>query len=214
MRGDRGSLIADFAPKLWDAICGLLGGAERLADGPRLSWSNSFVIRYPCADPARWLPPAPRSGCSWHLDGGDEPRWLDSAEYGLAIWALWSDVAPRGGGTYLAFDSIRQVLDQLRSRPGGISKRRLPLQSIIRACRDIREFSGRLGDVIVALPHVVHAESVNLSKQPRLLTARMVPLAAPLDLNRHDPADFSVVERTILSMLGVERLDFRRAPAR
>ncbi|MDE2491504.1 MAG: hypothetical protein KGM24_11690 [Elusimicrobia bacterium] len=215
MRGDRNARIADFAPKLWDAICGLLGGPERVAGGRELSWSNSFVIRSPCADPSRWQPPSPRSRCGWHLDGGDAPRWLDSPEYGLAIWALWSDVAPRGGGTYLAFDSVPPVLRELRSHPEGIGRLRMPLQDIVRACRDVREFTGRLGDVIVALPHVVHAESVNLSKRPRLLTARMVPLAAPLDFARRDPADFSVVERSILSMLGVERLSFRRrAPAR
>jgi hypothetical protein len=38
-----------------------------------------------------------------------------------------------------------------------------------------------------------------------------VSLAAPMRFNRPDPADHSILERSILHHLGLDRLDFVRA---
>jgi hypothetical protein len=36
-------------------------------------------------------------------------QFLDSPEMGLLCVALWSDVEPRGGGTFVALDSVGPV---------------------------------------------------------------------------------------------------------
>ena len=54
----------------------------------------------------------------------------------------------------------------------------------------------------------LHASSPNHSGRPRFMTNPPVALKEPLNFNREDPADFSLVERGVLQALGVERYDF------
>jgi hypothetical protein len=61
---------------------------------------------------------------------------------------------------------------------------------------------------------MLHASSQNVIRQPRWMTNPPLVLKEPLNFNRPDPADFSLVERATLRALGVERLDFRPAAPR
>ncbi|GAB4128053.1 MAG: hypothetical protein Fur005_43860 [Roseiflexaceae bacterium] len=60
---------------------------------------------------------------------------------------------------------------------------------------------------------VRYATSQNVIGQPRFMTNPPIVLREPMNLNRADPAEFSLLERATLHYLGLERLDFQpRAP--
>ncbi len=57
--------------------------------------------------------------------------------------------------------------------------------------------------------YMLHASSNNHSPNVRFMTNPPVVLKEPLDFNRDNPEDFSLLERATLHALGVERYDFR-----
>jgi hypothetical protein len=46
------------------------------------------------------------SSPDWHKDGDFFRHFLDSPEQGLLTIVLWSDIEERGGGTFIAPDSV------------------------------------------------------------------------------------------------------------
>lgn len=78
---------------------------------------------------------------------------------------------------------------------------------IISQCSDFHEMTGKMGDVILLHPLMVHSASVNTLRIPRIITNPPVMLKEPFRFNRKDPNDFSLVERKTLQSLGVDRLD-------
>jgi hypothetical protein len=62
---------------------------------------------------------------------------------------------------------------------------------------------------------MLHASSQNALRIPRFMTNPPVVLKEPMNLNRENPDDFSLLERATLHYLGLDRLDFRpTAPRR
>ena len=80
---------------------------------------------------------------------------------------------------------------------------------LIHQCSDFIELTGRTGDVVLLHPYILHSASNNPSGRPRFITNPNVSLAEPMNFNRDDPADHSLVELAVLRALDVERLDFR-----
>lgn len=78
---------------------------------------------------------------------------------------------------------------------------------IISQCSDFHEMTGKMGDVILLHPLMVHSASVNTLRIPRIITNPPVMLKEPFRFNRKDPNDFSLVERKTLQSLGVDRLN-------
>ena len=68
--------------------------------------------------------------------------------------------------------------------------------------------TGRLGDVVLLHPYVLHAVSQNHLGVARFITNPPIALKEPMNFNRDNPNEFSPVERAVLKGLGVERLDF------
>jgi hypothetical protein len=203
--GTRSAVVADFAPRAWEAICGLVGGEERILGGRmKQSWSDSFIIKFPCGDP-RAAETSPRR---WHKDGEDV-QFLDSP-LGLLTYVYWSDVAPNGGGTFIVPDSLGPVARHWAARPEGADKQELDVTAIVGSCREVVELTGSAGDVILVHPNMLHSESRNVAGPPRFFTVRIVELNEPLRFDRGDRAGFSPVEAVVLKSLGVERLDFKR----
>ena len=123
-----------------------------------------------------WVPPSElKSG--WHKDGS---YFLDSREQSRLSIALWSDVAPRGVGTFIAPDSIGVVARYLRDHPEGVEPDYFG--KLIGQCREFVEVTGPAGTFV---------------------------LRDHMNLNRKDPREFSLMERTTLHALGIERLDFQ-----
>jgi hypothetical protein len=200
--------MPEVAPKAWQAACELLGGEDRVAP---CSWGDSMIVNFRKGADQPWQPPSPAAG-GWHKDGDFFRHFLDSPEQGLLTIVIWSDIEPQGGGTFVACDSVPPVARLLAAHPEGVTPNgasEASFGSLIGQCREFVELTGRIGDVALIHPFVLHASSQNHSGKARFITNPPVNLKEPMRFDRADPADLSPVERAVLRGLGVDRLDFR-----
>ena len=203
--------ISEFAPKAWDAICDLMGGEDRI-DMSRANWGDAFIVNLHFDTDEPYREPSPTAG-GWHVDGDFFRHFLDSPEQGLLTIVIWSDILPRSGGTFVAPDSVPLVARHLAAHPEGILPTKdspVPLGShLIGECKEFLELTGETGDVVLIHPFMLHASSQNPSGRPRFITNPPVTLNEPMNFNRDNPDDFSLIERAVLNALGVERHDFQ-----
>src|SRR5262245_57603504 len=89
----------EFAPHAWNVACELLGGEARVKQPCTLS--DGFIINFNDGEDCPWQSPSARSP-GWHKDGDWFLHFLDSPEQGLLTLVIWSDIAPQGGGTFVA----------------------------------------------------------------------------------------------------------------
>jgi hypothetical protein len=198
--------VREFAPKAYDAMCQLLGGAERINGEPR--WGNGFIVNFHLGADHEWTPPSQESR-GWHKDGDFFWHFLDSPEQGLLVIVVWRDIGPKGGGTFMAPDSIKPVTEYLLANRQGVHPFEGEFGGLISQCHDFREVQGKAGDVVLMHPYMLHASSQNHSGIARFITNPPVSLREPMNFNRENPADYSPVERAVLNALGVERLDYQ-----
>ncbi|MEM7536985.1 MAG: phytanoyl-CoA dioxygenase family protein [Chloroflexota bacterium] len=216
--------VAEISQKAWDAICDVVGGAARIEDKVmRLvssghfttvnsrEWSDSFIVNLKRGENEAWVPPSPTSG-GWHKDGSYFNHFIDSREQALLTIVLWSDIDHKGGGTFIAPDSVRRVARYLRDHPEG--GERGFAQKLIQQCEEFVEVTGETGDFIILHPFMIHSSSHNHSGRPRFMTNPPVVLKEPMNLNRENADEFSLLERATLHYLGLDRLDFRRTAPR
>ncbi|GIX07519.1 MAG: hypothetical protein KatS3mg115_1922 [Candidatus Poribacteria bacterium] len=200
--------VKDVAPQAWGAICDLLGGEERIANAEHYSWGDGFIINFRLGADREWVPPGPEVR-GWHKDGDFFRHFLDSPEQGLLTIVIWSDIAPRSGGTFVATDSVPIVARFLAEHPEGVLPGQFPFQEMIRECREFVELTGRAGDVVLLHPYILHSASYNPSGRARFITNPPVALREPMNFNRPDPSEYSPVELAVLRGLGVKRYAFR-----
>ena len=206
-------LMSEIAPKAWQAACELLGGEERVA--PCYVGDAMIVNFHKGADLPYQMPSPEAKG--WHKDGDFFRHFLDSPEQGLLTIVIWSDIEPRGGGTFVACDSVAPVARLLAAHPEGILPNGTPeasFGSLVHECENFIELTGRVGDVVLIHPFILHASSQNHSQKARFITNPPISLLEPMQFDRENPADLSPVERAILRGIGVERLDFQIAAPR
>lgn len=200
--------MSEIAPKAYQAACELLGGEERLAP---CTWGDGMIVNFRKGADQPWQPPSSQVG-GWHKDGDFFRHFLDSPEQGLLTIVIWSDIAPQGGGTFAACDSVAPVARLLAAHPEGVLPGGAPeasFGSLIHQCREFIELTGRIGDVVLIHPFILHASSQNHSGKPRFITNPPISLKEPMQFNRRNPADYSPVERAILRGLEVDHLDFQ-----
>jgi len=202
----------DFAPKAWKAICELVGGEDRIHEPDNPRWQDAFIIKFPHGKGHARQVPGPGSPHSWHMDGGPDMRhFLDSGEIGLITLALWSAVKPKGGGTLLACDSVPRVARHLAEHPEGMVLREGGMERrLMEGCSDFFEFTGGPGDVLLAHPFLIHAESDNVAGPPRFQTVGFVPLKERMRFDRRPANKLSLVERAILRALDKTSFSFAR----
>jgi hypothetical protein len=198
--------MKEFAPRAWGAACELLGGEARVR--PSCSIGDGFIINFRDGARRPWEPPSAQSP-GWHKDGDFFRHFLDSPEQGLLTLILWSDIEPRGGGTFVASDSVPVVARFLAAHPEGILPRDFDFPQLAAPCRRFVEVTGRVGDIVLLHPYILHAASQNHSGRPRFLTNPPIALKRPMNFHRARPESFSQVEQAVLRALEVERLDFR-----
>jgi hypothetical protein len=203
--------IKDVAPLAWQAACELVGGEERVRQP--YHWSDAFIVNFHEGIDQPWQGPSAQSK-GWHKDGDFFRHFLDSPEQGLLTLVLWSDIEPRGGGTFVATDSVPVVAQRLAEHPEGLLPGELNCREMINQCHDFLEMTGRCGDVVLLHPFILHTSSQNHLGIPRFLTNPPIALNEPMNFQRANPADFSPVERAVLHGLGVEKLDFQPAAQR
>jgi phytanoyl-CoA dioxygenase PhyH len=210
MPGVRRQELLAFAPRAWGAACELLGGEGRVRQPCMVT--DGFIINFRHGAGRSWRPPSAASP-GWHKDGDFFRHFLDSPEQGLLTLILWSDIEPRGGGTFIACDSVPVVARYLAAHPEGIRPARLEIRELIAGCHEFVELTGRAGDIVLLHPYVLHAASANHSGRPRFLTNPPIALKRPMKFRRRS-RDYSAVEQAVLSALGVEELEFEPAAPR
>ena len=203
--------VADFAPRVWGAACQLLGGEDRIEQP--YTWGNGFIANFGLGADRPWEPASAWSP-GWHKDGDFFRHFLDSPEQGLLTIVLWSDIEERGGGTFIAPDSVAPVARLLEQERAGVLPDDFPYDDLMAQCSTFVETTGRLGDVVLMHPFMLHAVSQNHRGTARFITNPPIALKEPMRFDRDDPAEHSPVERAVLRGLEVERLDYRAAAPR
>src|ERR687885_1718828 len=132
--------VKEFAPKVWGAVCDLLGGEERIQQP--YSWGDGFIVNLREGAERPWDPPSPGVP-GWHKDGDFFRHFLDSPEQGLLTLVLWTDMYHQGGGTYIAADSVPVIARYLAEHPEGVLPTDFDFQALTRQCTDFVELTGR-----------------------------------------------------------------------
>jgi hypothetical protein len=155
-------------------------------------------IRFPVKQ-ASWEP------VGFHVDGIHFQHHENSPEQGLIGLDLLTDVDPQGGGTAIRPGSHRTVAAILAAAgPEGMT-----CGEIGDAAREataefpVVEVTGNAGDVLLMHPHLVHGSSTNLSTRVRMAANRCVSLLEPMNFNRTDDADYSLVEWAVKDAVSV-----------
>jgi len=204
--------VRDFSPKAFSAISELCGGEDRVAGD--LSWGNFFIANYGLGRDKPWLPPGPEIG-GWHVDGDSFLHFLDSPEQSLLIVVLFSDIHPKGGGTFIACDSVPMVARYLAEHPEGVTPNGFPCKEFILNCRDCRETTGQAGDVFLLHPFILHTSSYNHRPEVRLMINPAGQLREPMRFDRRsDGSAYSPMEKCVLRALGVDHYDFKPTVSR
>lgn len=212
--------VWEVAPKAWDAILDVVGGEDRLerqvmeivskhfSSIDTFNWSDAFIVNFHRGADKSWQPPSP-DVAGWHKDGSFFRHFLDSREQALLNVVLWSDMLHQGGGTFIAPDSVRIVARYLYEHPEGISPRDFKFGELVKQCTKFVELTGNAGDFVILHPFMLHASSQNVISIPRFMSNPPVVLKEPMNFNRANPEDFSLLEKATLHYLGLERLDFQ-----
>ena len=189
MGGDQYVQVKEFAPRVYDAICDLLGGEDRLEQPCR--WSNHFIVNLGIRADEPWQPAGPNTP-GWHKDGDFFRHFLDSHEQGLLVFVNWTDVVHQGGPTFIATDSVPVVAKFLADHPEGTLPGGFDFPGLVAQCMEFEEATAKAGDVYLLHPFLLHASSQNPLRLIRIITNP--PVHRKTDaLNRPNPADFSPV---------------------
>jgi ectoine hydroxylase-related dioxygenase (phytanoyl-CoA dioxygenase family) len=197
----------DIAPEAVAKILELCGGPERI-DGDHIMWSNAFIANYGFGRDEAWLAPE-QVEKGWHKDGDFFKHYLDSPEQALLTIIVFSDIEHKGGGTFIAPDSIPVVARFLLEHPEGVEPNDFSHAGLIKKCNNLIEVTARAGDVILMHPYMLHTSSFNHSQTARLIINPCCKFKEPMQFNRERFEDFSLVELAVLRALEMERLDFQ-----
>lgn len=201
----RVELLETYSPAAFHASNFLMGGADRVRAGTRISL---FALNLLQGADAPFAPPSPQSP-GWHKDGWHFRHFLDSPEQGLLGIPLLTDVFPSGGATFIAAGSVAPVAKFLASHPEGVLPNEFPTQELL-AGPEVKflEATGEAGDFYLLHPYLLHAVSQNVLRRPRAISNLLYELHEPMNFSRPD-GNFSMVEAAILRGLGVESYEFQ-----
>lgn len=191
------------------------------------TWGDSFILNLGMPELNPGTSTSPHALDNWHVDGDFFVHYLDSPEQALLVISLFSDIRPRGGGTFIAPEGIDHVARYLAAHPEGV----VPAQGrfvssvyaedpsadpspyvhteTVKNCTQFAEMTGEIGDVVLMHPLMLHSASKNHLRDARVIINPPVALKEPFNFNRADPGEFSLVELKTLRAVGVEKLDFR-----
>ena len=200
--------VEEWAPRAFQAACELIGGRERLREP--FFWGDVFVCNMAEGAGQPYREPNAQSP-GWHKDGYFFRHFLDSPQQGLLIIAAWTDVVSRGGGTFIAPDSVGVVARFLAEHPEGVKPD--VFGALIEQCEVFEEVPAQAGDVILLHPFMLHAVSQNVLRRPRFITNPILMLREPMNFNRRDGA-YSLVEHAVLRALDAQSFDFQPAAPR
>lgn len=213
--------VADFAPKAWAGICDLLG-EDRVSE-PSSVWRDAFIVNFgTTAGDGKDIRPQDLPG--WHVDGDFFAHYLDSPEQGLLVIPLFTEIKPSGGGTMICPAAIPKIAKELYDHPEGVSPYMVPradnpdwsLKPSLSYYCDVAksmpdeaffEATGKVGDVYLLHPLMMHSASNNKLRAFRVITNPPVSMKEPFVFGREDGIPMSIVEKYTLAALGKENLD-------
>ncbi|KIJ30671.1 hypothetical protein M422DRAFT_267717 [Sphaerobolus stellatus SS14] len=199
----------EFTPKAWSAICEILGGEDKIDPNLFSKCGDSLTVNLG-TEGWREKTIHPRDLDNWHVDGDWFERYLDSGEQALVPLMLFNEVKPRAGATCICEDGLNHMIKWLHDRPQGSTTMTDPdgkrAIDVINECNKFVELTGEAGDVFLCHPLMPHSASKNHLRVPRFLTNSPVVLKEPLNFNRSNPQEYSLVELKTLRELGVESL--------
>ncbi len=134
---------------------------------------------------------------SWHVDGNWFRHTLDCPRQGLLVIGLFTDIAPRHGGTIVSQGSHRRAARVLARHPEGLTHRELFDEVLAEPLGDFLELTGAAGDVVLGHPWLFHTRGYKHGGPPRFISNTEAGLMEPMVLERANPADYSVLERSI-----------------
>ena len=128
-----------------------------------LGW---WPITFPNFDPKPWV--APERG--WHVDGIQFHHHVNSPDQGLLPIPIFSDIEPGGGGTAISVGSHKITARILQdAEPDGLHVGELAKAVNAHPKEKVVELSGRLGDIVLLHPFMLHSNSANCGEVPRII---------------------------------------------
>ncbi|MGB8842348.1 MAG: hypothetical protein WCC64_14910 [Aliidongia sp.] len=137
----------------------------------------------------------------WHVDGNWFRHTIDCPKQGLLVIGLFTDIAPRQGGTILALGSHKRTARILARHPHGLSHLELFKEVLAERLGNFHEVTGAAGDVILAHPFLFHTRGMKHGGPPRIISNTEAPLRAATKFLRPNPDDYSVLEKSIRNAL-------------
>ncbi|RFU28829.1 hypothetical protein B7463_g7513, partial [Scytalidium lignicola] len=215
-------LCSTFVPKVWQAICDLSGGADRIDENSPPSFSDNFICNFG-KDEYIGQEFNPKGLDNWHVDGDFFMHYLDSPEQSMLIIPLYTDIKPGCGGTVICPGGMEIIAKHLAAHPEGVTPRMVPrgeepkhkdLDWFIEKVQQFpkeafHEMTGNVGDVVLMHPLMLHSASKNTLRAPRVITNPTFRMKEPFKFSRHNPDDYSLIELKTLSFLGVDRFDYQ-----
>lgn len=189
---DAPEVLACFTDRLASAIEQLLGPGRWVGRRAWGFWPVNFGWR------AHLPYHIARDG--WHVDGNWFTHTLDCPRQGLLVIGLFSDIAPRGGGTILAEGSHRRTARVLAAHPDGLHHLQLFELALAEPIGGFCEVTGAAGDVVLAHPFLFHNRGVKHTRPPRVISNTEAPLREPI-LPHRAAAERSPLEESIARAL-------------
>ncbi|KAG7450252.1 uncharacterized protein BT62DRAFT_927572 [Guyanagaster necrorhizus] len=215
--------VTTFSPKVMNAMVDLLGGEDRI-DLEASTWGDGFIINLGTRDGTHI---DPQDLDNWHVDGDFFVHYFDSPEQALVVIPIFSDIESGGGGTMISPDSIGCIARYLWDHPEGVLPTGLSFTpstskktnvrddpgyfsflAEIKDCSQFVELTGKVGDVALLHPFMLHSASKNPLRVPRVIINPPASLKEPFSYSRVIADDYSLVERKTLKALGVESAVF------
>jgi len=204
--------IKSASPKLFNAICELLGDEDRI-DPTGTQLEDNLIVNLGFEKyRSGWV--EPKDMDNWHVDGDYFLHFLDSPEQALTVVCIWTEeVKSHGGATFISTDSLPHSCKILADHPEGLLPPDFHYLDLVKKCNEFMECTGKCGDVYILHPLLLHSASRNSLGIVRVITNPRVSLKDPFCFNRPD-GDYSVVEKATLNAMGVSSLDFKIAKPR
>ncbi|KAJ9145387.1 hypothetical protein NKR23_g5269 [Pleurostoma richardsiae] len=106
----------EFAPDAWNKIIEICGGEDRIDPVRERYYGDAFIVNSGSVDKAddKTLPQDMKG---WHTDDDWYRMFLDSSGNALTVINVFTDIPPRGGGTWVCEDGLEGVVKYLYAHP-------------------------------------------------------------------------------------------------